>query len=158
MEENHIIKIAQELNIKVKQIEAVALLLAENATVPFIARYRKEVTGSLDEVEITAIRDRLEQLVELDKRRTAILESLEKQGKLTDQLKAKVLAAETLSILEDIYLPYRPKRRTRATIAKELKAKFEDVIDDPVMQEIMKAAERQLLKNLNDQDAEDKPI
>jgi uncharacterized protein len=119
MEENHIIKIATELNIKIKQVESVALLLAENATVPFIARYRKEVTGSLDEVEITAIRDRLEQLVELDKRRIAIIESLEKQGILTAELKAKVLAAETLSILEDIYLPYRPKRRTRATIAKE---------------------------------------
>ena len=119
MEEKHILKIAEELKITAKQVAAVALLLSENATVPFIARYRKEVTGSLDEVVITAIRDRLEQLAELDKRREAILESLEKQGQLTDELKAKVMAAETMAVLEDIYLPFRPKKRTRATMAKE---------------------------------------
>ena len=87
--------------------------------VPFISRYRKEATGSLDEVAVTAIRDRLGQLRELDKRREAVLKSLEETGKLTDELKAKVLAAETMTVLEDIYLPYRPKRRTRATIARE---------------------------------------
>ena len=119
MEEKHILKIAGELNISAKQVEAVARLLAENATVPFIARYRKEATGSLDEVAITNIRDRLEQLAELDKRREAILESLEKQGNLTAELKDKVMAAETMAVLEDIYLPFRPKRRTRATMAKE---------------------------------------
>ncbi len=119
MEAKHILKIANELNITEKQVGAAALLLAENATVPFIARYRKEATGSLDEVAITTIRDRLEQLAELDKRREAILESLEEHGHLTDELKDKVNAAEIMSELEDIYLPYRPKRRTRATIAKE---------------------------------------
>ena len=119
MEEKHILKIAGELNITAKQVGAVAGLLAENATVPFIARYRKEATGSLDEVAITTIRDRLEQLGELDKRREAILESLEKQGNLTAELKDKVMAAETMAVLEDIYLPFRPKRRTRATMAKE---------------------------------------
>ena len=119
MEEKHILKIADELNITAKQVGAVAGLLAENATVPFIARYRKEATGSLDEVAITNIRDRLEQLAELDKRREAILESLEKQGHLTAELKDKVMAAETMTVLEDIYLPFRPKRRTRATMAKE---------------------------------------
>jgi uncharacterized protein len=119
MEEKHILKIADELNITAKQVCAVAGLLAENATVPFIARYRKEATGSLDEVAITNIRDRLEQLAELDKRRKAILESLEKQGNLTAELKDKVMAAETMAVLEDIYLPFRPKRRTRATMAKE---------------------------------------
>lgn len=119
MNEKHIIKIADELNITVKQVGAVAGLLSENATVPFIARYRKEATGSLDEVAITAIRDRLEQLAELDKRREAILESLEKQGHLSTELKNKVMAAETMTELEDIYLPFRPKRRTRATMAKE---------------------------------------
>ncbi|OHB53008.1 MAG: RNA-binding transcriptional accessory protein [Planctomycetes bacterium GWF2_42_9] len=119
MEEKHIRKIADELKITLKQVAAVALLLSENATVPFIARYRKEATGSLDEVAITSIRDRLEQLNELDKRRDAILESLEKQGHLTPELKAKVLAAETMAVLEDIYLPFRPKRRTRGTMAKE---------------------------------------
>ena len=119
MEEKHIHKIANELNIAAKQVGAVAGLLAENATVPFIARYRKEATGGLDEVVITNIRDRLEQLWELDKRRKAILESLEKQGNLTAELKDKVMAAETMAVLEDIYLPFRPKRRTRATMAKE---------------------------------------
>lgn len=119
MEEKHILKISTELNITKKQVASVAALLAENATVPFIARYRKESTGSLDEVAITAIRDRLEQLAELDKRREAILESLEKQKNLTTELKNKVMAAETMAVLEDIYLPFRPKRRTRATIAKE---------------------------------------
>ena len=119
MEERHILKIAGELNITAKQVGAVAGLLTENATVPFIARYRKEVTGSLDEVAITNIRDRLEQLAELDKRREAILDSLEKQGNLTAELKHKVMTAETMAVLEDIYLPFRPKRRTRATMAKE---------------------------------------
>ncbi len=119
MDVKHILKIANELRIADKQVTSVALLLTEGATVPFIARYRKEVTGSLDEVAITTIRDRLEQLAELDKRCEAILSSLEEHGHLTDELKAKVLAAETMAELEDIYLPYKPKRRTRATVAKE---------------------------------------
>jgi len=119
MNEAHILKIAQELNLTPKQVQATADLLNEGATVPFIARYRKEATGSLDEVAITAVRDRLSQLMELDKRREAILKSLEERGQLTDELKEKILSAETMVVLEDIYLPYRPKRRTRATIAKE---------------------------------------
>jgi protein Tex len=119
MNETHIPKIAQELGFTPKQVQATADLLNEGATVPFIARYRKEVTGSLDEVAITTIRDRLNQLVELDKRREAILKSLEERDQLTDELKEKILSAETMAVLEDIYLPYRPKRRTRATIAKE---------------------------------------
>ncbi len=119
MDAAHIIKISSELNINVKQVESTALLLSEGGTVPFIARYRKEATGSLDEVQITLIRNRLEQLAELDKRREAILKSLEERELLTDELKEKILAAETMTELEDIYLPYRPKRRTRATIAKE---------------------------------------
>jgi len=119
MNEAHIPKIAQELGLSPKQVHTTADLLNEGATVPFIARYRKEATGSLDEVAITAIRDRLNQLMELDKRREAILKSLEERGQLTDELKEKILSAETMVVLEDIYLPYRPKRRTRATIAKE---------------------------------------
>jgi uncharacterized protein len=111
--------IAKELNITLGQTERTAALINEGATVPFISRYRKEVTGSLDEVAVTAIRDRLEQLRDLDKRRDAILKSLEENGHLTAELGAKVNAAETLTQLEDIYLPYRPKRRTRATIARE---------------------------------------
>ena len=119
MNQTHISKIAQELNLSQKQVQATADLLNEGATVPFIARYRKEATGSLDEVAITAIRDRLNQLMELDKRREAILKSLEERGQLTDELKEKIFSAETMAVLEDIYLPYRPKRRTRATIARE---------------------------------------
>lgn len=115
----HIQIIAKELSLSEKQTLACAALLDEGATVPFISRYRKEVTGSLDEVAVTAIRDRLAQLRELDKRKEAILKSLEETGKLTDDLKEKVLAAETMTVLEDIYLPYRPKRRTKATIARE---------------------------------------
>jgi uncharacterized protein len=119
MTSGHIRTIASELSITEKQVLACAALLDEGATVPFISRYRKEATGSLDEVAVTAVRDRLEQLRELDKRREAVLKSLEETGKLTDELKAKVLAAETLTLLEDIYLPYRPKRRTKAMIARE---------------------------------------
>lgn len=112
-------KIALELNLKLHQVENTAKLLIEDATVPFISRYRKELTGSLDEVEITAIRDRLIRLEELDKRREAILKSLAERELLTEELKEKIDAAETMTELEDIYLPYKPKKRTRATIAKE---------------------------------------
>ena len=117
--EAHVRRIAKALAISEKQVQATAALLEKGGTVPFIARYRKEATGALDEVAITTIRDRLTQLAELDKRREAILKSIEEQGKLTDELKEKIAAAETLAELEDIYLPFRPKRRTRATIARE---------------------------------------
>jgi uncharacterized protein len=120
MNETHIFKISGELKVKPAQVAATALLLGEGATVPFIARYRKEATGLLDEVAITSIRDRLEQLGELDRRREAILKSLEERSLLTDELKVSIGAAETLTTLEDIFQPYRPKRRTRATIAREL--------------------------------------
>jgi uncharacterized protein len=119
MIEQHIIKITQELKLQTRQVAATAVLLEEGATVPFIARYRKERTGELDEVQITNIRDRLEQLAELDKRRASILSSLKERQLLTDELSAKIENAETLSALEDIYLPFRPKKRTKATIAKE---------------------------------------
>ena len=112
-------QISLELGIGQGQVAATVLLLDDGATVPFIARYRKENTASLDEVAITSIRDRLSQIRELRARRTAILESLEKRGLLIDELRQAVLAAQTMAELEDIYLPYRPKRRTRATIAKE---------------------------------------
>jgi uncharacterized protein len=112
-------KIAQELSIAEKQVSATASLLDEGATVPFIARYRKEATGTLDEVQVAAIRDRMQQLRELDKRREAILKSLTELGKLTPELEAQLTASETMVALEDIYLPYRPKRKTRATAARE---------------------------------------
>jgi len=112
-------KIAEELNLRCEQVEAAVRLLDDGGSVPFISRYRKEVTGNLDEVELTNIRDRLTQLRELDKRRAVVLHSIKEQGKLTDELKKKIQAAQTMAVLEDIYLPYRPKRRTRATVAKE---------------------------------------
>ena len=115
----HGLKIADELGLKLQQVDAVAKLLDDGATVPFIARYRKEATGTLDEVAIIKIRDRLEQLKELDKRRESILESLKERELLTPELEDKIIKAQTMSVLEDIYLPYKPKRRTRATMAKE---------------------------------------
>ena len=112
-------QIAQELKLAQGQVAATVNLLDDGASVPFIARYRKENTASLDEVAITSIRDRLSQIRELRDRSHAILESLEKRGLLTEELRLAILTAETMTTLEDIYLPYRPKRRTRATIAKE---------------------------------------
>lgn len=119
MNTSHLSIVANELNFKESQIEATASLLEQGATIPFIARYRKEATQSLDEVAIIAIRDRLAQLESLDQRKDSVLKSLEEHGHLTEALKESVLAAQTLSEVEDIYLPFRPKRRTRATIAKE---------------------------------------
>jgi uncharacterized protein len=116
---NYEIKIASELNIKPEQVKATIGLLDEGGTVPFISRYRKEVTGTLDEVQVAAIRDRVVQLRELDKRKEVVLKSIEEQGKLTPELKNIVNAAETMAKLEDIYLPFKPKRRTKATIARE---------------------------------------
>lgn len=111
--------LAKELNIPQSSVVATAALLDEGCTVPFIARYRKEATGTLDEVVVAAIRDGLERLVETDKRRGAIISSLEERKLLTDDLKGRLEEARTLTALEDIYLPYRPKRRTKATIARE---------------------------------------
>jgi len=119
MDRNYNSRIAEELNIGAGQVEATVHLLDDGSTVPFIARYRKEATENLDEVVITNIRDRLNQLKELDKRRATVLHSIQEQGKLTGELKEKIIAAETMAVLEDIYLPFRPKRRTKATAAKE---------------------------------------
>jgi protein Tex len=147
----HIAKIGDELKLQPNQVRAVRALLDDGATVPFIARYRKEATGSLDEVQIGTIRDRFEQLQEVDERREAILKSLEERNLLTDELKKKLGAAETLTVLEDLYLPFRPKKRTRATIAKgkglEPLADFlfqnqSDFAADPV-----KAADRFVVKS-----------
>lgn len=119
MKIDHTKQVAQSLGLREGQVEAVAGLLAGGATVPFIARYRKEATGELDEVQIAAVRDNLAKLAELDARRAAILESLKERNLLTDDLSEKIALAETMSALEDLYLPYRPKRRTRAMVARE---------------------------------------
>jgi uncharacterized protein len=119
MTSRHTALVAEELHLRPESVAAAAELFAEGCTIPFVARYRKEATGSLDEVALLAIRDRLAQLEELDKRREAILKSLEERELLTEELRRNLEEAPTLARLEDLYLPFRPKRRTRATIAKE---------------------------------------
>ncbi len=116
---SHVDLIAKELGLRAEQVERTLALFAEGATLPFIARYRKEVTGNLDEVQIGLIEERGRYLKELDDRRTAIEKEIAQQGKLTDTLKAKIAAVSTKAELEDLYLPYKPKRRTRAMIARE---------------------------------------
>ncbi len=112
-------RIAEELQVAQHQVVAAVRLLDEGSTVPFIARYRKEVTGGLDDTQLRTLEERLRYLRELDDRRTAVLESIESQGKLTDQLRAQLAAADTKARVEDIYLPYKQKRRTKAMIARE---------------------------------------
>ncbi len=117
--EANLTKIAEELSVPLPRVRATAALLDDGCTVPFIARYRKEATGSLDEVAVISIRDRLHQLKELDARREAILKSLGERNLLTPELEQKIAGAAGMSLLEDIYLPFRPKRRTRAMMARE---------------------------------------
>ncbi len=111
--------ISKKLNLTVKQVTNTIQLLEEGATVPFISRYRKEMTGSLDEVQISDIRDELNKFKELEKRKEYILKTIEEQGQLSDELKRQIEACTDLTTLEDIYLPYKPKRKTRATVARE---------------------------------------
>ncbi|WP_130857045.1 Tex family protein [Olivibacter jilunii] len=112
-------RIASDLSLNDRQVRTTIQLLDEGATVPFISRYRKELTGSLDEIQVAAIRDRIGQLRDLDKRREAIIKSLTELGKLSPELQSKLEEAETMAVLEDIYLPYKPKRKTRASVARE---------------------------------------
>ncbi len=130
-EKDYSVKISEELNLKDFQVSATITLLDSGSTIPFISRYRKEATGSLDEVAIAQIRDRLHQLRELDKRREAVLSSIDEQGKLTKELKEKIEKCEIMAELEDIYLPFKPKRRTRAMIAREkgLEPLAKDIFD-----------------------------
>ena len=113
------LKIAQEIAAAPAQVKAAVELLDGGATVPFIARYRKEVTGGLDDTQLRTLAERLHYLRELEDRRDAVLASIDEQGKLSDELKQQILDAETKARLEDLYLPYKPKRRTRAQIARE---------------------------------------
>ncbi|HEX6069189.1 MAG TPA: Tex-like N-terminal domain-containing protein, partial [Longimicrobiaceae bacterium] len=112
-------RIAGELALRPAQVRAALELLGEGNTIPFVARYRKEATGELDEVQLRDIRDRNEYLAELDARRATILASIEEQGKLDAELRARIERADSKSELEDLYRPYKPKRRTRATMAQE---------------------------------------
>src|SRR5262252_3696733 len=112
-------RLATELAVRPQQISAVIALLDAGSTVPFIARYRKEATGGLDDAQLRTLEERLGYLRELEERRAAILKSIAEQGKLTPQLQASIAAADTKQRLEDLYLPYKPKRRTKAMIARE---------------------------------------
>ena len=112
-------RIAEELSVNIKQVQAAVQLLDEGSTVPFIARYRKEVTGGLDDTQLRNLEERLGYLRELNDRRDSILVSIRSQEKLTPELEAAILAADTKTLLEDLYLPYKPKRRTKAQIARE---------------------------------------
>ncbi|WP_344870239.1 Tex-like N-terminal domain-containing protein, partial [Gordonia hankookensis] len=112
-------RLAEELSVGEEQVAAAVRLLDDGSTVPFIARYRKEVTGSLDDAQLRTLDERLRYLRELDERRDAVLASIDEQGKLTDELRSALSAAETKARVEDIYLPYKPKRRTKAQIARE---------------------------------------
>jgi uncharacterized protein len=112
-------RIAAELTVEPRQVAAAVQLLDEGATVPFIARYRKEVTGNLDDTHLRHLEERLLYLREMEERRATILTSIEEQGKLTGELRAAIEVADSKQVLEDLYLPYKPKRRTRAQIARE---------------------------------------
>src|SRR5690349_6083115 len=112
-------KIAKELRLRPGQVASALSLFDEGSTIPFVARYRKEATGGLDEVELRTIDERSQYLEELEERRAAVLKSIEDQGSLTDDLRSRISAVDTKQALEDLYLPYKPKRRTRATIARE---------------------------------------
>ncbi len=136
METNYAQTISSELNINAWQVENTLSLLADGATIPFISRYRKERTGNLDEEQIAKIKEQAAKLEEIDKRRETILKTIEEQGQLTVELKEKINKASTLQELEDIYLPYKPKKRTRATKAREKGL-------EPLAQIIMKQAENQ---------------
>ena len=114
-----IARIAEELGVQPKQVAAAVELLDEGATVPFIARYRKEVTGNLDDTQLRLLDERLSYLRELNERRLTILKSIEAQGKLTPELELAINEADSKTLLEDLYLPYKPKRRTKAQIARE---------------------------------------
>src|SRR6476469_11080919 len=112
-------RLAEELRVRVPQVEAAVALLDDKSTVPFIARYRKEATGGLDDTQLRALEERLHYIRDLDERRAAIRKSIEDQGKLSPELALAIDAAETKARLEDLYLPYKPRRRTKAQIARE---------------------------------------
>ena len=111
--------LTQEINAKASQVQAAINLLDEGATVPFIARYRKEVTGALDDGQLRLLQERLQYLREMEERRLSVIESIQSQGKLTEELHLALLQADTKQRIEDLYLPYKPKRRTRAQIPLE---------------------------------------
>jgi len=139
-------QIKDELGIRLEQVEATVKLIDEGNTIPFIARYRKEVTGSLDDEQLRNLHERLQYLRNLEDKKAQVLSSIEEQGKMTEELKQQILAATTLVLVEDLYRPYRPKRRTRATIAKEkgLDGLAAIIIAQEINEAVEKAAESYL--------------
>ena len=113
------LQIAKELQLDTHHVANVIKLLGEGATIPFIARYRKEMTGTMNEENVAAVQKRMDQLIEFQKRKDSVIESIREQEKLTPELEQKILEAQTMQEVEDLYLPYKPKRRTRAAIARE---------------------------------------
>ena len=145
MKAEHIKLIASELNLKHLQVENTMKLLSEKCTIPFISRYRKEATDSLDEVQISAINDKMKKLVEVEKRRETILKTIEEQGKLSPELKSKIEATYDITVLEDLYLPYKPKKRTKASIAREKGLEpLANIIFEQKIQDINAAAKKYL--------------
>ena len=144
-------RIATELGVREGQVAAAVDLLDGGATVPFIARYRKEATGTLDDAQLRTLEERLHYLRELEERRAAILASIDEQGKLTDELRAQIEQADTKARLEDLYLPYKPKRRTKAQIAREngLEPLADLLLGDPA-NDPRQAAEGYLSENVAD--------
>src|SRR5262247_3061145 len=129
------LRIAQELGVRDHQVQAAVELLDGGATVPFVARYRKEATGALDDAQLRTLEERLRYLRELEERRAVILESIRTQGKLDDALQAQIMDADSKARLEDIYLPFKPKRRTKAQIAREagLEPLADALLGDPTL-------------------------
>ncbi len=142
-------QIAQELEIKLWQVEAVVQLIDEGNTIPFIARYRKEAHGSLDDEQLRNLHERLVYLRNLEEKKEQVLASIEEQGKLTEELKEQILAAQTQVMVDDLYRPYRPKRRTRATIAKE--KGLEGLAEFILAQETKKPVEEEAIKYVSDE-------
>ena len=136
-------RIAAELNVRPQQVTATVNLLDEGATVPFIARYRKEVTGALDDTQLRTLEERLRYLREMEERRDTILNSIREQEKLTPELEKSIKEADTKTRLEDLYLPYKPKRRTKAQIAREagLEPLAEGLLADPTLDPEQEAAQ-----------------
>ena len=124
-----ILKLKEELNVEKWQVEAAVKLIDEGNTIPFISRYRKEATGSLNDEVLRNLNERLTYLRNLEEKKEQVLKSIEEQGQLTEELKAKIVAAETMVVVEDLYRPYRPKRKTRASVAKEKRQRQGDHIE-----------------------------
>ena len=144
-----ILKLKEELKVEKWQIEAAVKLIDEGNTIPFISRYRKEATGSLNDEVLRNLHERLVYLRNLEDKKQQVLSSIEEQGKLTEELKKQILAAETMVVVDDLYRPYRPKRKTRASVAKE--KGLQGLADTILAQEITTAIEEEAEKYINEE-------